>query len=107
MNRELRMLVTCRAAQRLLIDQLAEAIEEGRVLGGDRDPRQISFESERCKILGGVWEQIDAAPDLPDFGSRLEYPAGNSGHVQRKPKGQSANAGPDDNDVVHVFPRQA
>jgi len=30
---------------------LTEAIEEGRVLGWDRDPRQISFKSERGKLL--------------------------------------------------------
>ncbi len=40
MDRELRMIVAGGAPERLLIDQLAEAIEEGRVRGCDRDLRQ-------------------------------------------------------------------
>src|ERR1700687_3380944 len=102
MDRELRMLIARGAAERLPVDQLAEAVEEGRILRGDRDLRQVSFESEGCKFFGGMREQIDADPDRPDFPGRLEYPAGNSGGVQLKPERQSANAGADDNDVVHV-----
>ena len=96
------MLVTCSAPQRFLIDQLAEAIEKGRILGRDRHLRQISFKSKRGEFLGGVREQIDADADRFDFGSGFKYPAGNSGSVQRKPKCQSADAGADDDDVVHV-----
>src|ERR1700694_1148222 len=101
------MRVARRAAERLPVDQLAEAIEEGRVLCGDRDLRQISFESEGGQFPGGVWEEIDADPDRPDLGGRLEYPAGNPGRMQHKPKRQSANAGSDDDDVVHVSFRRA
>ena len=107
MDRELRMLVARRAAERLLIDQLAEAIEEGRVPGFDRDACQRLLESERGQFLGGVREQIDADADRPDFGGRLEYPAGNAALVQRKPQRQSANAGSDDDDVVHLPSRRA
>ena len=32
----------------------------------------------------------------------FEYPAGNPGRLQREPERQAADAGPDDNDVVHV-----
>ncbi len=39
--------------------------------------------------------------------AELEYPAGNAAPLQRKPKRQSANAGSDDDDVVHVSFRQA
>src|SRR5216684_3575874 len=105
MDGELRMLVTRGPAERLGIDQLAEAIEEGRVLGGNRDPRQFRFESERGQFPGGMRKQVDADPDRPDFGRQFKYPAGDSSGVQRKPKGQSADAGPDDNDVVHVCSR--
>ena len=99
------MIVARGAAERLLIDQLAEAIEEGRVRGRDRDLRQRLLEAKRCKFLGGMRKQIDADADRPDFGGRFKNPAGDSGAVQRKPERQSADAGADDNDVVHVsFP---
>jgi hypothetical protein len=52
-------------------------------------------------------KQIDADPDRPDFGRRFKYPAGNSGGVQCEPQRQSADAGPDNNDVVHVCSRRA
>jgi hypothetical protein len=54
-----------------------------------------------------MWEEIDADADRLDFGSRLKYPAGDLGCVQRKSERQSANAGSDDNDVVHVSFRRA
>ncbi len=101
------MFIACRAAQRLLIDQLAEAIEKGRILCGDRYLRQRLFESERGKFLGGMRKQIDADADRPDCGRRLKYPAGNPGCVQRKPERQSTNAGSDDDGVVHVSFRRA
>ena len=103
MDRELRMIVARRAAQRLLIDQLAETVEKGRVLGRDRDPRQRLLQPERSEFLGCMRQQVDADADRLDFGGGFENPAGNSGRVQRKPEGQPANAGSDDDDLVHVF----
>jgi hypothetical protein len=105
MDRELRMFIARRTPQRLLIDQLAEAIEEGRVRGRNRDLRQISLESKRGEFPGGMGKQVDADADRFDLGGRLEDPAGDSGRVQRKPERQSANAGADDDDVVHVLSR--
>src|SRR5450759_5443644 len=99
------MLVARREAQRLLIDQLAEAIEEGRVRRRDRGLRQRLLESEGCKFLCGMGEEIDADADRPDFGRRFEYSAGNPRRVQSQPERQSTNAGADDNNVVHAsFP---
>src|SRR5580704_8204065 len=100
MDGELRMLITRRAPQRLGIDQLAEAVEEGGIGGRDRSPRQL--QPEGSEFLCGMRQQIDADPDRPDLGSRLENPARNLRRMQRKPKRQAANAGPDDDDVVHV-----
>src|SRR5258708_16526766 len=94
MDRELRMFVARRAAERLLIDQLAEAIEEGCVPGFDRDPRQRRLESERGKFFCGMREQIDANADRPDFGGRLKHPAGYPGRLHRNPNRQSATPGP-------------
>src|SRR5436305_8720333 len=96
------MIVAGGASQRLLIDHLAERIEEGRVPALDRDARQRAFEPEPRKLLGGVRQQIDADPDGLDLGCRLEDPAGNVRRVQREPQRQPADAAADDNDVVHV-----
>ena len=97
------MIVTRRASQRLLIDQLAETVEKGRVFGRDCDPRQRLLQSERRQFLGCMRQQIDADADRLDFGRRFENPAGNAGRVQRKPESEPANAGSDDDDLVHIF----
>ena len=63
------------------------------------------FEAERGEFLGGVRQQIDADADRLDFGGGFKNAAGNSGLVQRKPERQAADAGADDDDLVHVsFP---
>ena len=99
------MLVTGREAQRLLIDQLPEAIEEGRIRGCDRNIRQRLLEPERGKLFSGMRKKIDADADRANFGRRFKYRAGNSRCVQGQAERQSTNAGTDDNNVVHVsFP---
>ena len=95
MNRELRIVVTGRATERLLINQLAEAIEEGGVFGLDRHPRQIGLKAKRGEFLGGMRQEVDPNTDRADFGCGFEDAAGNFGRVQRKPERQSANAGAD------------
>src|SRR2546423_1470460 len=107
MNRELRMLIPGRAAKRLLIDQLTESIEKGRIACRNGDARQRRLEPEARKLPGGVREQINPDAHGFYFGSRFKYPAGNSGLVQREPERQSPNAGADDNDIVHVSSRRA
>ncbi len=97
------MIVARRTSQRLLIDQLAKTIEKSRVFGGDCDPRQRLLQSKRGQFLGRMRQQIDADADRLDFGGGFENPAGNSGGVQRKPESQPADAGSDDDDLVHVF----
>ena len=80
------MIVSGGAAERLLIDQLAEAVEEGRIFRRDRNPRQIGFQTKGGKLLGGVRQKVDADADRADFGRGLEYAAGNPGRMQRKTK---------------------
>ena len=101
MDGELRIRIAGSNPKRLLIDQLAEAIEEGRVRCRDRDPGQIRLQPKCCKFFGGMRKQIDADADRLDLGRRLKNPAWNSSAMQRQPQRQSADAGPDDNDVVH------
>jgi hypothetical protein len=45
--------------------------------------------------------------DRSDPGGRFQYPAGNAAQLQRKSERQAANAGSDDDDVVHVSSRRA
>src|SRR5579864_8164836 len=59
-NRKLRMIVTGRAPERLLIDQLPEAVEKGRILGRNRDLRQIGLKAERGELLGRMRQEVDA-----------------------------------------------
>ena len=106
MDRELRLGIARRAAQRLLIDQLAEAVEKGRVAGLDRHPRQRRLEPERREFPGGMRKQIDANPDRPDLGGGFEDPAGKRGGMQREAECQAADAAANDDDVVHVPFRQ-
>ena len=96
------MIVTRRAAERLLVDQLAEAIEERCVRGRDRDFGQRGFEAERGQFLGRMRQQVDADTHRLDLGGGFENAAGNSGLMQRQPEGQAADAGADDNDLVHI-----
>jgi len=105
MDRELRILVTRGKTERLLIDQLTEAVEEARrslVSIANPAPAAASSPSAASSLVA-CGSRLMADPDRPDFGRGLEYPTGNFSCVQRKPKRQSANAGSDDEDVVHVF----
>src|ERR1700742_4605813 len=96
------MRITRRAAERFLINQLTEAIKKGRIRRLDCDLRQRRFEPQRRELQAGMRKQIDADSDWPDLGGGLEYPAGNPGRMQRKPKRQAANAAAENDDVVHV-----
>src|SRR5262249_37349970 len=91
-----------RAAQRLLVDQLPEAVEEGRVRRFDRDPRERVFQSERGELLGRVRKQIDADADCLDLGGGLDDPAVNAGLLQRQTQRKAADTRADDDDVVHA-----
>ena len=73
------MVVAGGAAERLLVDQLPETVEEGRVLGFDRNPRELILEPERGQLLGRMRQQVDADADRLDLGDGFENPAGNAG----------------------------
>ena len=102
MNRELRVVVAGGAAERLLIDQLPEAIEEGGVLCCDRDPGQRRFKPERGEFLGRMRQQIDADADRTHLGNGFVDAAGNAGLVQAQSERQAADPGADDDDLVHA-----
>ena len=99
-DRELRVLVSGGAAERLLVDQLAEAVEEGGIGGGDRGLGERGFKAERGELSRSMRKQVDADADRPDLRGGFENPARNSFLMQREPERQPANAGTDDDDLV-------
>src|SRR5579871_2948094 len=102
MDGELRMVVAGRAAERLLIDQLPEAVEEGRIFGLDRDPCEVGFEAERAKLPGRMRQEVDADADRANFRRGFENTAADFGGMQRKAERQATDAAADNQDVVHV-----
>src|SRR5260370_38121042 len=60
MNRELRMVLAGGAAERLPIDQLPEAVEEGGIRRLDREACQRIFKPQRGQFPGRVRKQVDA-----------------------------------------------
>src|SRR5262249_49765985 len=101
-DRELRMIVACRAAERLLIDQLSEAVEKGRITGLDCHTRQRRLKTERGKLFGCMRKQVDTDANCLQLGSGLVDAAGYSGLMERECERQAADAGTDDDDLVHV-----
>jgi NADP-dependent aldehyde dehydrogenase len=100
-DRELRVLVAGEPAGRLGVDELAEAVEEGRFAGGDTSRRQLLLEAEPGEDLRRVREDVDADA----YGS---YPGGgfvdfavDAGVVQLEGKRQPADACSDDRDFHH------
>jgi len=82
MDRELRPWVARPAPQRLLIDELAEAVEKDTLGGLDRDARERRLEAELPERLGGVRQQVDTDADRLDLGRRLEEVARNGAPMQ-------------------------
>jgi len=82
MDRELRPWVARPAPQRLLIDELAEAVEKDTLGGLDRDARERRLQAELAEDLGGVRQQVDADADRLDLGRRLEDAARNAAPMQ-------------------------
>ena len=84
------------------MDQLPESIEEGGVRGGDRDALKRVFEPEGRELTRRVRQEIDADADRPQLSGGFKNPARDAGPMQRDPERQPANAGADDDDLVHV-----
>ena len=100
-DRELRMRVAGMAAERLGIDQLAEAVEERRLLRRHGDFRERRLEPEPSELRRRVRQEVDADPDGADLRRRLVDEGRDAGAVQRQRERQPADAGADDGDVVH------
>src|SRR4051812_26625837 len=90
-NRVLRPLVAGMPAERLPVDELAEAVEEHRLLRLDGDTRERRLEAKAGQYLRRVRQQVDANADRLDLGGRLEDAAGNFPRMQLERQRQAAD----------------
>ena len=102
-QRDMRPLMAGRLAERLAIDELAVAREEGVVLrlAGGRDQRVL--EPERAQLLHRVRADMDADAERPHLGGGLEHAdaARRPRGVQRQRQRRAADPAADD-DRVHA-----
>src|SRR4029079_18581895 len=102
MDGELRPLIAGELAERLAIDELAEAMEEGRILRLDGNLRQRRNEAERVEDAIGVRQDVDPHADRLDLRSGLENPARDATPGELHRQSEAADTGADDQDVVQV-----
>src|SRR5580693_3365386 len=98
-DRELRVLIAGEPAGRLPVDELAVAVEEGRLAGRDADGGQLSFEAQPGEDLRRVRQDVDADADGPQLRGSLVDFAVDAGVVQLKGERQPADARPDDREL--------
>ena len=97
---EMRPIVAGVAAERLLVNELAEAVVEAGFEGGDRDAREGVLEPEGCELARRMRQEADADPDRPDLRRGLIDAARDAALVERQRQTEPADAGPDD-DHLH------
>ena len=108
-QRDMRPQMAGRLAERLAIDELAVAGEEGVVLrlagGGD----QRVLEPERAQLLHRVRADVDADAERPHLGRGLEHPdaARRARGVQRQGQHRAADPAADDDRVHDGFRMRA
>jgi hypothetical protein len=95
-ERELRVLVAREPAGRLQVDELAEAVEEGRLAGRDAGGGQLGFEAQPGEDPRRVRQDVDADADGRQPRRSLVDFAVDAGVVQLKSERQPADARPDD-----------
>jgi hypothetical protein len=100
MNRDLRPVITRRAAERLLVDELAETVIERRFLRADAARGKRVLKPERRHLLHRMRQEVDADAQRLDLRRRLEDAAGNAAPLQHQAERQPANAAADDENVV-------
>src|SRR5580693_8356648 len=98
-DRELRVLIAGEPAGRLPVDELAVAVEEGRLAGRDADGGQLGFEAQPGEDLRRVRQDVDADADRPQTrGSLVDFTV-DAGVVQLKGERQPADACADDREL--------
>jgi len=100
MDRQLRRVVAGPAAERLAVDELAEAVEERALARDDRDALELGEDAERFERGARVRQDVDADAERLQLGRGVVDAAGDSGAVQRERERQAADSGADDEDVA-------
>jgi|SRR6266446_3636673 len=95
------MLVGGEPAGRLGVDELPEAVEEGRFAGGDADGCQLCFEAEPGEDRGRVRQDVDADADGSYLRRSLVDLTVATRVVQFESQGQPPDPG-SDNGELHV-----
>src|SRR5688572_8264986 len=101
MDGELRPLVAGAPAERLAIDELAEAVEERRFRRLDRDFRQSVRQAEVGEHPGGVGEDVDADAHGLDLWRGLKDSAWNRALMQLERQREPPDSAADDEHVIH------
>ena len=108
---ELRVGVAGGAAERLAVHELAEAVEEARLVREHGDAGQLAFQAEAGQLRGGVRQDVDADAERAEFRRRFQHQAGNAVAVQAERQGEPPDAAADDQHIPHARfsfgPRQA
>ena len=93
------VLVAAGEAARLLVDQLAEAVEEGAFGIDDAGRDDLVLQAECGEFAHGVGQHGNADAELLHFRRALVNAAGNAVTVKVKGEGQAGDAAADDGDV--------
>src|SRR5688572_1018314 len=102
MNGKLRPGIAGAPTERLAIDELTEPVEERGLLRLHRDLGKRTLEAELAEHLHRVRQEVDAHAYRFDLGRRLEDAARDAAALERERKREPADAGADDEDVIHA-----
>src|SRR5687768_11780847 len=105
MNRELRRAVARPLAERLLVDELAEAVEERRLGRLHRDLRDRRLQPQLAEHAHGMRQQVDPDPDGLDLRRRFVDAARNPARVQLQSERQAADPGTHNQDLAGAAPQ--
>ena len=78
MDRVLRIVVAGVAAERLAVDQLAEAVEERGLARQHRHARQLGLEAQPRELARRVRQDVDADAERPHLGRGFEHARGDA-----------------------------
>ena len=95
-NADFWILVSRRLAARLLVDELAEAVEETALGVLDAGGKQFVAKAERGQFAHRMRKQRDPDAKLPQFGRRLIDAARDPARVQMERERKAANPSADD-----------
>src|SRR5579875_1587886 len=96
MDSHLGIRIAPKLAARLLVNELAEAIEEAALLVLNPLSQQLLAQPQGRELAHRMGQQGDAHPQLFDFGDTLENPAGDAALMQMQSQAEAGNAATND-----------